>query len=158
MRTIRLAPDVCAMVDDEDYDRVAYRLWRPHVTEWTTYAIRTVPGTRSNQYLHTLITGWQQTDHRDGDGLNNLRSNLREATQSQNLMNTRLRKDSQTGYKGVSWDKERRLYQARIFVAGKRVFLGRFGDATCAAQAYDVAATQHFGEWAKTNKMLGLLA
>ena len=99
MRLIRLAPDLCAQVDNEDYERVAYRLWYPHVMDHTTYAYRQihVHGGRTTQYLHTLITGYRQTDHRDGNGLNNQRANLREATQSQNLMNTCLRKDRVQG-------------------------------------------------------------
>lgn len=64
-------------------------------------------------------------DHIDGDGLNNSWDNLREATPSQNMMNQRVRSDSESGVKGVSFDKSRKKWYAYINVDGKRKMLGR---------------------------------
>jgi len=98
-------------------------------------------------------------DHKDGNKLNNRRSNLRLATRTQNLRNNGLRKDSLSGFKGVT--KRRRKQDTRwgayLNVDGKQLALGTFSTAKEAAHSYDEAAIQYFGEYARTNKMMGLL-
>ncbi|MBR3298936.1 MAG: hypothetical protein IKI64_06990 [Clostridia bacterium] len=56
-----------------------------------------------------------------------------------------------TGYKGVSYDRGRRKYSARITVDAKNIFLGYFHEPETAAHAYDRAAVLYFGEYARTN-------
>jgi hypothetical protein len=92
-------------------------------------------------------------DHENQDGLDNRRANLRIATRSQNNANQRRRKDNTSGYKGVVWHKRERRWQAQIQVEGKCLYLGGFDDPKDAAQAYNVAAFTHFGEFARLNEI-----
>ena len=101
----------------------------------------------------------QEVDHISGDPLDNRRRNLRLCSTSNNARNRGLRSDSLTGYKGVSYRSSQGVYIARIvpWPAAKRLFLGKFNTAEEAAVAYDRAAVLYHGEYARTNKMLGVL-
>lgn len=88
----------------------------------------------------------EQVDHIDGDGLNNRRSNIRLATNSQNSMNKGILSNNQTGYKGVVRRKNGE-YTAKITVNGKRTFLGTFDTAIEAYEAYCAAAKDLHGEF-----------
>lgn len=106
-----------------------------------------------------IVTGtWptNQIDHKDTDRSNNRFTNLREATHHQNMMNRCLPKNNTTGYKGVV---KRRYggYEAVMQLQGKKIYLGKFNNPIEAALAYDEATLHHFGEFAKTNKQLGLI-
>ena len=90
-----------------------------------------------------------QIDHIDGDGLNNRWANLRLATISQNLQNSRLHRDSNSGFKGVSYHKASGLWRSRIGVSGSTRSLGYFSTAKEAHVAYCAAAKDHFGEFAR---------
>ena len=104
-------------------------------------------------YMHRLIMGLpeQNIDHKNGDKLDNRRSNLRLCTQSQNMANTGISKANKTGYKGVFWRKERAKFVAYIVVNRKRKHLGYFTQAIDAAKVYDQAAMEAWGEFAIVN-------
>lgn len=87
-------------------------------------------------------------DHIDGNGLNNRWENLREATPSENMMNQRVRSDSTSGIKGVSFDKSRNKWYAYINVDGKRQMLGRHATMEEAAAARMKAEGVLHGEFA----------
>jgi hypothetical protein len=74
-------------------------------------------------------------DHKDGNGLNNRISNLREATNLQNSWNAKLKRTNKSGVKGVSWDKVNGKWRAHIQIRGRQIQLGRF------AELQDAAAT-----------------
>ena len=102
--------------------------------------------------LHRLIhPEIPEIDHKDLNPANNLRSNLRAATRSENQHNTGIRKTNTSGYKGVNWDKGRRKWKAEIGIAGKLYKLGRFDDKKDAARAYNKEALKQFGEFARLN-------
>jgi hypothetical protein len=101
--------------------------------------------------MHQLILGVSNVDHRDNDGLNNRRGNLRISTQSQNVANAAARKTNKSGFKGVSWHSSNNLWRAVIMVHGKQKYLGQYADKVEAAKAYDEAALKFFGEFANTN-------
>lgn len=90
----------------------------------------------------------EQVDHRNGNGLDNRRCNLRSATHSQQQQNT----PPQRGrlFKGVSKTKTNR-WVAKIKASDKVVSLGTFKCPLEAAKAYDAAAKKYFGEYARTN-------
>jgi hypothetical protein len=90
-------------------------------------------------------------DHINGDRLDNRRSNLRIATVAQNSRNTRLSRLNSSGYKGVSWRSREQRWMARITRNGKSRYLGYFATAEEAARAYDAAAREAFGSFAKVN-------
>lgn len=97
----------------------------------------------------------QLIDHEDTNKSNNRISNLRLASNSQNAQNLQPHKDSSLGLKGVR--KLRKRFNARICINGITNHLGTFDTPVGAAQAYDFAAVQHFGQFALTNKSLGLI-
>jgi hypothetical protein len=90
-----------------------------------------VEGTKISLSLHSLLTGYPLTDHIDRNPLNNSKSNLREATPLQNILNIGVTKRNKTGYKGVS--KRRGRYRAAIS-SGKEK---SFDTAEEAAKWYD---------------------
>lgn len=156
MKEIALSRDKVALVDDEDYDRVlpyrwaAYRSPVKHYETW--YAVNVDVGTMHRFILEPQDA--QDVDHRDGDGLNNTRENLRVCTHQQNLWNKRkpYRNGRATShYKGVYYDKVRGQWRAQIRVDGKTKKLGRHETEEAAARAYDAAAAYYFGEFARVN-------
>lgn len=92
-----------------------------------------------------------ELDHRDGDNSNNKIGNLRAATKSQNCGNRSVRKNSLTGFKGVSLRGKGGIYRARIMINGKSVSLGNYKTPEDAAAVYNIAALKYFGEFARLN-------
>jgi hypothetical protein len=90
-------------------------------------------------------------DHIDGNKTNNRPGNLRAATQAQNVRNAGLSAKNTSGLKGVSQNSRSGKWHAQIKVNGKQTYLGRFDCPKAAAVAYNTAASQHFGEFAKLN-------
>lgn len=91
-------------------------------------------------------------DHINGNGLDNRKANLREATCAQNSWNSgKSRGVSRSKYKGPAWDKRYRKWEVRISVHGKRIYIGRFNDELEAARAYDAAAVKYHGRYASLN-------
>jgi hypothetical protein len=89
-------------------------------------------------------------DHIDRNPLNNKIDNLRECTQSQNIINATKRSKCTSIYKGVHWNKNGK-WQSSIAINGKQIYLGSFNEESDAAQAYNLAAEQYFGEFAHFN-------
>lgn len=152
-----------ALIDDADYDLVMQLRWNvqeavePQRRRVVSYATTSLSGTRTSRkpiLMHKLLTGWPLTDHIDGNGLNNRRSNLRPATHAQNQFNAGSRGGS-SQYKGVSWNKHARKWCAGIDAAPIRMRLGYFTDEEEAARAYDAAALQLHGEFARLNFPVG---
>lgn len=115
-------------------------------------------GKNKSLFMHRLILGanpGQTVDHIDRNGLNNVRSNLRFATRSQNCANRMLLKSNASGFKGVSWGS-RGFWRASVCCTGKQIFLGTYKNKVDAARAYDAAVVDLFGEFAVTNESLGL--
>lgn len=148
---LTLTQGMFATIDDADFALVARYHWHLRAHEggeryYVSRHIVTDQGKKSTQSMHTLLTGWELVDHVNGDGLDNRRANLRPATSSQNAANARRRKDNSSGFKGVSQRPNGR-WMARIRMKS----LGTFPTAELAARAYDSAATETWGEFARTN-------
>lgn len=87
-------------------------------------------------------------DHINGVKSDNRISNLREVTNSQNMMNTELRQDNTSGAKGVSWDNTKKLWMATITVKSKIHYLGRFKDLDEAIDLRKKAEEHYHGTFA----------
>lgn len=109
-------------------------------------------GYRAHRLAWLYMTGsWpdRDIDHRDGDRLNNKWSNLRAASRSENIHNIAMRPQNTSGRKGATWDASRQKWMSQITVNGKHIHLGRFDTKEEAGDAYDRAAEQYFGEFAR---------
>lgn len=143
-----------ALVDDEDYERIAAFKWhamRAISSRENWYAGRREHG--ATRYLHRLILSagvGQRIDHRDGDGLNNTRSNLRFCTHKLNMANS-LRPLPPSGYRGVRWKPDRSKWVAEVRSNGKCITVGAFHCVIEAAHARDAHVKKLYGEFAVLN-------
>lgn len=149
---IPLSRGEMAVIDAADVPLVSEFNWHVWVAKGRHYALRKRRAgvdEPANVYLHRTLTGFQpgHVDHRDGDGLNNTRANLRVCTQSQNLANTGPARSNKLGVKGVS--RHRRKFVAHITRAGKLAYLGIFDTVEAAGDAYLQAAREQYGDFAR---------
>ena len=98
---------------------------------------------------HGYLPGY--IDHEDGNSLNNKIENLRPATQSQNMGNSRMKSNNTSGYKGVTFRKDTGKWKAAVMVNGKHIGLGSHATKEEAHQAYIVGSQKHFGQFSKAH-------
>lgn len=151
MKKILLTQGKVALIDDRDFDRVQNFKWCLQRNQDRCYAVS--GGRRQKRvYLHSLLLpGVGKVDHKDGDGLNNLRDNLRPASSLENNRNSKKQKGTSSRFKGVSWNPRNRSWKVSIRVEGLGVHLGYYEDENDAAHVYDYAAKIYFGEFARLN-------
>lgn len=152
-RLLHLTQGKIAIVDTADYERLNQWKWAYH---HKGYAMRTekIDGKQRTIFMHRQILQLAHgimVDHINGNGLDNRRCNLRPSTSAENQYNRKPRKGRRSRYKGVSWVTERSKWMAQIVADGKRTFLGYFNDDLEAALAYDKAALELHGEFARIN-------
>lgn len=114
------------------------------------YAVRRVG--KEMVYLHREVARakpGELVDHKDGNGLDCRRSNLRIVTKSQNMMNRHAPSTNTSGYKGVSWHKGAGKWMVYISAGGKRIYLGLFEELQRAVAVWNEAAELRHGEHAK---------
>ena len=141
-----------AIVDDTDYYDLSKHKWYASPSRNTYYARRDIyrNGTKKTIYMHAAILGAKKgcvTDHINGNGLDNRRSNLRFATNSQSAVNQKNRSDNTSGQRGIHWHKGSGKWQARIRVNQKYICLGSFHRLDEATKVYEDAANLYFGEY-----------
>lgn len=158
MKIIWLTKGQFTLVDDEDFERLNKWKWYAHKGTSTFYACRRenvaykkYVSISMHRYLLGLSDSKTMADHKDGNGLNNQRANLRGATRSQNAANSRNRKDGSSKYKGVSWTVRDKRWAANIDLNSVRISLGYFINEADAAIAYNEAAIKYHGQFAKIN-------
>lgn len=159
----RKYPGLVALVDDEDYEMLSRYRWNPQTVKSKRvnfYAITVVAADtgsgRTIVRMHKLLTSYGRVDHVDGNGLNNQKHNLREVTDSQNAANQVKRTGTSSRFKGVSWSQSSQKWAAYICKDGRHGQprnrnLGTFTVEEDAARAYDEAAVEAFGEFARLN-------
>lgn len=154
MKKILFNQDEFALISDEDFPLVSLYRWQIHRGKYTSYAATKING--HTVYMHRLILGLKKgtktiADHKDGNGLNNQRSNLRKCTRSQNAMNSRMCENNKTGYKGVFVVSNPTLktpkWQAQIKIKNKKMHLGVFNSPQEASLAYKKAALKFHGKF-----------
>lgn len=156
---VPLTKGYTAIIDAADAHLAAPYLWyakdvhRPDGTLRNVYAIR--KGRRGERIpLHRVIAetpAGMETDHINGDGLDNRRANLRHATRSQNRSNQGIPRHNTSGRKGVSWDKVSQKWRASIRVHGRSITLGGFTDINSAADAYAKASAELHGSFGRVS-------
>ncbi len=161
---IRLTKGYCAVVDVEDLPLLAPSQWQASVRRNRQGEIQKIYAQRGGApgsviQMHRLILGLPplgpdcllDVDHRDGDGLNNRRRNLRVASRRQNNCNKDKPSCAGRGgsqYKGVCFRKNRKNGWI-AYIAG--VHVGCFSTEEQAARAYDTEAIRLYGEFARIN-------
>lgn len=152
-----------ALVDDDDFERLSQWHWilarmkksnieyaYRHVADYSGRLKR--PRRRLLMHREVFPHNLPHTDHIDGNGLNNQKSNLRPATCSQNIGNrSSKQKNNTSGFKGVCWKKTLQKWAASIQCQGKRIHIGVFNDPVRAARDYNQKARDLFGEFARLN-------
>lgn len=139
------------VVDAADAHLLANSTWR---IRRGGYVVRQYGG--QTIFLHRLILApkpGQVVDHVNGDKLDNRRVNLRICSIAQNSKNQALRVTNTSGFKGVHPAGTRGKWQARIRCDGKQHYLGLFDDPRVAAHAYNRAAVELHGEFARLNPL-----
>lgn len=158
-REITLTQGQVALVSAHQFDRVNAHKWNSHwhASTKTFYAARQVRhanGKPTTLFMHRFILGLsfgdeRQSDHKNHDTLDNRDENLRIVTRSQNQCNRGTFTNNKSGLKGVSWNRKRRRWTARIYLNRKMTYLGDFLTSESAYAAYCEAAKQLHKEFAR---------
>lgn len=116
------------IVDTEDLELISsFGTWS--IAHEKSGKVGRVVSGKPMKYLHKIIMnyyGKDPIDHIDRNPLNNKKENLRMSTTSQNGQNRALNINSNTGVRGLTWDKNANKYRARVQVNGKRNTIGHF--------------------------------
>lgn len=163
MKEIQLTKGYVTFVDDSDFANVSENRWYAETNKRADGSLRVYAARRVRIGDKIKVVSMHQTilspgpgkliDHIDGNGLNNMRINLRVATSQENTRNMRPNNNRSSQFKGVFWCKPRGKWQAQICVNRQNIFLGRFENEVEAASSYNAAATQIFGEYAWLNAL-----
>jgi len=157
MKIIPLTQGKEALVSDVDYEFLNQFSWCANFCHGSWYTEGRVNGKITK--IHRLVAvrmglnPKQFIDHANRNGLDNRRSNLRNATRSQNGANRDLNSNNTSGYKGVSWSKSSSKWQSQIRVDCTTLHLGYFDSKIEAAKTYNRAAVRVFNESAKLNEV-----
>lgn len=159
MKEIPLTQGFVALIDDEDVELVSRHKWFASRHGSRVYARTNVLDANSHRKtlpMHRLIMNpgrGLDIDHINGNGIDNRRSNLRSCSRSRNKANAAAYANNRSGFKGVYWQKDVRKWRAQIRVMGRKLHLGLFDARQEAALAYNKAAVEHFGEFARLNEV-----
>ena len=135
------------IVDKEDFERLNKFSWNVSSHGYVYTRDRKV-----FVYMHRLIMNTPKgfdTDHINGNKLDNRRSNLRVCNRSENNWNGSKKRTNKSGYKGVSWDKKAQKWLAKICKERQQIFVGYFNSPLEASKAYDKKAQDIFGNFAR---------
>jgi hypothetical protein len=156
-RRVYLTGGRYALVDQKDFYRVNELDWTVKEDFDSVYAVHFLkdPGHHSKLIsMHRFILNPPEgalVDHRNCNGLDNRRANLRPATRSQNGYNRPKRKNTTSPYLGVHFSKKMKKFVAQIKHESRKIWLGSYDNEIEAARAYDAAAKKYHGEFARLN-------
>jgi len=160
MAEIKLTQGKVAIADDSDFEYLNQFKWHAACPDDKWYARRALPHAPGGKQKHITMQDdllgkppkGMEIDHKDGNGLNNKRDNIRVCTHHQNLMNKAGHGET-SKFKGVTRRKGMNKYRASIGFFGKVIHLGYFKKEEDAAIAYNNAALKYFGDFAKLNEV-----
>jgi hypothetical protein len=152
MKLIKLTKGEFAIVDDQDFEWLNQCKWQ----YCHGYACRKLGKTTISMQRFIMVTPkGLETDHVNGNKLDNRRTNLRICTHQENHRNTSKQSNNKSGYKGVSWHYDKRKnwgkWKVAITVNKRKIFIGYFSNKLEAAKAYDCKAKELFGDFARLN-------
>ncbi len=158
MKTIKLTKGEEAIVDKEYYNFLMQWKWCC-ASGYAARASRKSDNLKKRKliWMHRVILNrklghdkFQDTDHINGNKLDNFIDNLRPASRSQNNWNYKLGR-GYSRFKGVYLIKKTKKWAATIGFNSEKIYLGTFENEEDAARSYNEAATKHFGEFAHIN-------
>jgi len=158
-KAIPLTQGMFAIVDDADYDDLMKYSWQ-YADNGYAKRLKRVgeEGGRKNMMMHRQIMNTPQgmeTDHINGNGLDNRRCNLRVCTNNQNQCNRRKQVEPLSSpYKGVYWCKRGKAWIAQYMMDKKNRHIGSYPTALEAAIAYNTKVKEVFGEFARLNDVV----
>lgn len=150
-------PHLICIIDTSIYDLIKGFRWSVYraaagKTYYAKTAVRKPTGQQTTVYMQNFVLpDIDEVDHRNGNGLDNRRENLRPATHSQNMANRKKIEDTSSRFIGVHWREDIQKFRAHISVDRKRIDLGHFDDEIKAAKVRDKKAKEIYGEFAKLN-------
>ena len=144
-----------ALIDVDSLPLISGFNWYAKKNKTVIYAARSqvLNGAKMQILMHREILKTpsnMHTDHIDGNGLNNTRSNLRHVSHDQNMQNRANLSSNKSGFKGVHWSSSINRWVAQIRYKGKRIYLGVFKSAEDASVAYAKASAKLHGEFGRT--------
>lgn len=143
------------LVDADDFAWVSETRWSDDSRGYAIRAKVNDDGTRTTEKMHRLIIGAKDgelVDHINGNPSDNRKANLRIVDDKTNARNTNIYNTNKSGYKGVAVHKNGK-YTAQITVNYKKIHLGVFNCPKEGARAYNKAAKNYFGKYAKLNEI-----
>lgn len=149
MKRIKLSNKGVALVDDKDYDRLSKWTWRLDRYGYATN-VRRIDGKCKTIFMHRCLIDAPKgidIDHINRNPLDNRRVNLRQATRSQNCVNSKLRVNNRSGYKGVSWDRSINKWRAQAYKNGKQIYLGVYDSIEEAVKVRKLKAIELYGKF-----------
>jgi len=153
MKEIELTKGYKAKIDDEYFEEFSKYSWHVLGYKGHLYAYRAeiIDGKTYHISMHSQLMGRKYIDHKDGDGLNNQRHNLRPYNNhSENMTNCK--SSNNTGYKGV-YRRKNGLFKVTVTKNSKQYFGGDYATPEEAAIKYNELALQYQGEFARLNEI-----
>lgn len=152
IKEIPLTQGKVAIVDAADHEWLMQWKWCANFQHGLWYAVRAKRPKLIR--MHRVILNAPdgiRVDHKDGDGLNNRRDNIRLCTPQQNSFNISPQSKSTSRFRGIHQVKSTGKWECCIKCNGKTRYLGHFDNEEVAAKVYDVAARELYGEFARLN-------
>jgi len=160
LKEIKLTQGKVALVDDEDFDRLSAFKWharkddkQPFYAVRMDYSYTPKKMVKMHRFILGVTDPKKVVDHINHDTLDNQKANIRACRIAENTLNTTSKKNSTSKYLGVSRSKKCKSWVAQIQKDKKNIYLGSFKIEEHAAEAYNKAAAELFGEFANPNKI-----
>ena len=151
MRKIKLTREKEAIIDNEDYKELSKVKWHFNSDGYARRGVKR-NGKVTTYWMHREIMKTpkgMETDHINGNRLDNRKSNLRICTRAENLRNRKTNYNTFSGIKGAHWNKNSKMFHSSIKIKGQSIFLGQFKTKEEAGNVYKIKAQELFGAFAK---------